>query len=1272
MLQKPKLKDIMANGVPSTPKQAMTFLGAVAFLRRMVPRISLLAAPMTHAIKQFEKRHQSTRGKSNRPQGGQFNDDEFEYVKQSWHAILDHLDDSAVLAAPDFEDPLAHFVICTDASDYAVGGVLMQWQHPHPQGGPGPPPGVPTREVGKTQATDPLDSKWRKDAGWELKVIGYYSKTLIDAQKNYPAFDKEAGAALLCCRHWADLITYHPTTLYTDSAVATSMLTKHIAPPRLQRWGAELGSFLPHLRISYRKGADNGLADLLSRYQAFKRFTTAQDEDDAVELPDDYFDYVGEAPLYHRIRSTRDRAYLAKSAYQLYEPKTRQEAPSAFWLPSGGPVIPGRGLKDRVSHNPAESTGTTSAPGDDTGGTALLPASVLMAAAESAECSSHGAALRNQLDAVRESITGLWDVAEPTGPSAPVLTFQATLDRPPCIELLASDSCDHDALLCAVVDSGCSVAGPDDVPDMRIRVVGCEDGESHPHEVVLCAPDDTPRDIVRVGCRAYSISGPLAPHLPHSDSHARHPATDKARLQSMIAGSCKELLHVWFDFPRDDNSSCVHALMSEHWANHGYGSSPVQYRLDVEPPLPPSTAGSVFGVEAADTDTDEPATAQATRHRSRRHDWQESSQEAAQGDDEAEPLPWSETTAPITRAEQLRDPQVRILFDALEGSSRLPRAHRARVADRYELVDEVLHRVVLNDGEPCHAVVVPRHMRAAVLARFHYSLADGGGHSGGQTMYDQIRVGHFWADMERECHEFTAACLTCGGTRSQGTIGAEPGVSPTPSAPFQVIHVDHKGPLPMSGGFAHVLVVVCALTRFTLYIPVKDTTGATTLQALKDRVFSVFGYPLVIISDNGSAFANKLIKASERLYGFRQVFVMPHTPQANGLAETAVKKLKLILDRHTTDYCNWHPLCSMAQSAVNQRVSGGSMETPFAALFGRRPVTLTALENPALLPVNSPEEKSVRDLAFTMSRLHRRLQEEVDNIKDAAAENSKRPSRPRRQVQRGDKVWLIYSDSERARYLRKHGHGVAWRHPFIVDAVKPHAVKLIVPKDGSVPEVQPWQSLRKCSFAAPHFHHHEMPVPTVDDTGVPVIRDPDAPTAATVPQLADAPLPPADDPDDPYATWTDKRTYDVERIVGAEQLPNRGWLISVKWKGFHDDHITPEPLHKLLKTITDPGILQQINDAKADHLASRPAQSTFVRPEPPVAKPLRHQPHRAARDEGHRTVYQISRADDDAAVTRHTCGGLLNLRDRISRRVLALTAFVPDFQDCVLTLVPAP
>ena len=57
------------------------------------------------------------------------------------------IDSDAVLAAPDFEDPNAEFIICTDASDYAVGGVPMQWQHKNPRG-PAPPADAMAAEVG--------------------------------------------------------------------------------------------------------------------------------------------------------------------------------------------------------------------------------------------------------------------------------------------------------------------------------------------------------------------------------------------------------------------------------------------------------------------------------------------------------------------------------------------------------------------------------------------------------------------------------------------------------------------------------------------------------------------------------------------------------------------------------------------------------------------------------------------------------------------------------------------------------------------------------------------------------------------------------------------------------------------------------------------------------------------------------------------------------------------------------------------------------------------
>ena len=82
-------------------------------------------------------------------------------------------------------------------------------------------------------------------------------------------------------------------------------------------------------------------------------------------------------------------------------------------------------------------------------------------------------------------------------------------------------------------------------------------------------------------------------------------------------------------------------------------------------------------------------------------------------------------------------------------------------------------------------------------------------------------------------------------------------------------------------------------------------------------------------------------------------------------------------------------------------------------------------------------------MAHVMSRLHKRVQQASDEVKSAARAAEKLSTRPaRRPILPGDKLWLVYSDSERSRYFRKHGHGRPWRHAFVVKRVKPHAVLL--------------------------------------------------------------------------------------------------------------------------------------------------------------------------------------------------------------------------------------
>ena len=137
-----------------------------------------------------------------------------------------------------------------------------------------------------------------------------------------------------------------------------------------------------------------------------------------------------------------------------------------------------------------------------------------------------------------------------------------------------------------------------------------------------------------------------------------------------------------------------------------------------------------------------------------------------------------------------------------------------------------------------------------------------------------------------------------------------------------------------------------------------------------------------------------------------------------------------------------------------------------------------------------------------------------------------------------------------------------------------------------------------------------------------------------------------------------------ERRRVAEQLPNRTWRVFVKWQGFADDHITPEPLSQILKTVSDPDLLKQIRTAQDDYLAANPAQRNFVRPEPPAEAPTRVQPARASRQKA--TVLLVRVEDHDVVDSNHVCRGLRCISDSVCNRYAASLSYYDDFPDCAL------
>ena len=113
-------------------------------------------------------------------------------------------------------------------------------------------------------------------------------------------------------------------------------------------------------------------------------------------------------------------------------------------------------------------------------------------------------------------------------------------------------------------------------------------------------------------------------------------------------------------------------------------------------------------------------------------------------------------------------------------------------------------------------------------------------------------------------------------------------------SPGRVWAMDHtKAPTPVDGIYPKILAVRDLASGMQLaWLPVPDETADTTSKALH-ALFMEHGAPLVLKSDNGSAFKSGLLKALLSEWGVTPMRSPPRTPEYNGSCEAGNGSMKL-------------------------------------------------------------------------------------------------------------------------------------------------------------------------------------------------------------------------------------------------------------------------------------------------------------------------------------------------------------------------------------------
>jgi len=194
---------------PTCVRDIQCFLGFANFYRRFINGFSRITKPLTQLLRK------DTLFRWTPAADAAFNTLKSAFTSESF------------LLHPDTTQP---FIVETDASDFALSGVLSQF-----------------------------------DASQQLRPVAYFSRQLTPPEANYPVYDKELLAIKECFAEWRHLLqgARQAVTVYCDHKNLEYFMTTQQLNRRQARWAQFFADY--DFRITYKPGKLNRKPDALSR-----------------------------------------------------------------------------------------------------------------------------------------------------------------------------------------------------------------------------------------------------------------------------------------------------------------------------------------------------------------------------------------------------------------------------------------------------------------------------------------------------------------------------------------------------------------------------------------------------------------------------------------------------------------------------------------------------------------------------------------------------------------------------------------------------------------------------------------------------------------------------------------------------------------------------------------------------------------------------------------------------------------------------------------------
>ena len=279
--------------------------------------------------------------------------------------------------------------------------------------------------------------------------------------------------------------------------------------------------------------------------------------------------------------------------------------------------------------------------------------------------------------------------------------------------------------------------------------------------------------------------------------------------------------------------------------------------------------------------------------------------------------------------------------------------------------------------------IVPPSMTQKNLSACHSSPT--AGHLGVAKTSEKIKQRVHWPGMQEDTKLFVSRCPECQKRSGPPKKYHHSLIEWQASYPFHHIGIDFMGPLPMSNGNKHILVIGDHFTKWYEAIPLPDQTAVTTANALVDHWISRFGCPHSLHIDQGRNFVSKLFEKLKQLLEMDKTGTTPFNLQSNAVIEKMNKTLQNMLAKCVNEeQSNWSQQLPYVMMAYRSSVHESTGYTPQFLVFRQE------LSLPLDCMYLKPQEIEITDVHEFVYNKQQAFQQAFELVRRTLNEKQKR------------------------------------------------------------------------------------------------------------------------------------------------------------------------------------------------------------------------------------------------------------------------------------------